>query len=174
MSEAIKNNPRPIRVLVAASGGGHWQQLCRIVRPIVDDPSAFARFAGNDQHRPIELHAATTLASLRDQLPAHRFHLVPEANRTCLFKCAWAMVRIGWLILRIRPDVVITTGAAPGLIALRIGRWFGSRTVWIDSMANVDKLSLSGRRAGPYADLWITQWEHLARSEGPHYMGMLL
>jgi len=35
-------------------------------------------------------------------------------------------------------------------------------------------LSLSGRRVGPWADLWLTQWEHLARPEGPEYRGSVL
>lgn len=66
-----------------------------------------------------------------------------------------------WLVLKFRPDVVITTGAAPGLVALQIGKLFGARTVWIDSLANAEKISLSGKLAERYADLWLTQWPHL-------------
>jgi hypothetical protein len=70
--------------------------------------------------------------------------------------------------------VIITTGAAPGYFALRVGKLFGARTIWIDSMANAETLSKSGQEVGKYADLWLTQWEHLARPQGPHYLGAVL
>jgi hypothetical protein len=34
--------------------------------------------------------------------------------------------------------------------------------VWIDSVANVEELSLSGRLASERVDLCLTQWPHLA------------
>ena len=71
------------------------------------------------------------------------------------------VLQMSWLVLKFRPDVVITTGAAPGLVALQIGKLFGARTVWIDSLANAEKISLSGKLAERYADLWLTQWPHL-------------
>ena len=75
---------------------------------------------------------------------------------------------------RVRPDAVITTGAAPGYFALRLGRLFGARTIWIDSMANAEELSLSGQKARRHADLWLTQWEHLAKPDGPQFLGSVL
>jgi hypothetical protein len=70
--------------------------------------------------------------------------------------------------------VVISTGAAPGYFALRFGKRLGARTIWLDSIANVDELSLSGQRAGKYAGLWLTQWQHLATPAGPHFAGAVL
>jgi hypothetical protein len=73
-----------------------------------------------------------------------------------------------------RPDVVISTGAAPGFLALRLGRLLGARTIWVDSVANGEELSMSGKLAGRYADLWLTQWEHLAHEGGPQFRGNVL
>jgi len=84
------------------------------------------------------------------------------------------MVEVLWLVLRYRPQIVISTGAAPGYFAVRFGHYIGARTVWVDSIANVDELSLSGRLAGPYTDLWLTQWAHLASHNGPLYRGKVL
>ena len=78
------------------------------------------------------------------------------------------------MVLRHRPNVIITTGAAPGYFALRFGKLFGARTIWIDSMANAEKLSKSGAEVRKHADLWLTQWEHLAQPEGPHFIGRVL
>ena len=54
------------------------------------------------------------------------------------------------------------------------GRLLGARTIWVDSIANADELSLSGRKAGRFAHLWLTQWPELARAQGPHYQGAVL
>ena len=82
-------------------------------------------------------------------------------------------LQIGRVIVRERPQVVVSTGAAPGYLALRLAKALGARTVWIDSVANVDELSLSGRLASEKADLCLTQWPHLA--SGPvSYQGSVL
>jgi hypothetical protein len=76
---------------------------------------------------------------------------------------------------KVRPHVVVTTGAAPGLVAIGVGKLFGAKTVWIDSLANSEVLSLSGRIAEKYADLWLTQWPHLDDSlPRLKYMGSVL
>ena len=57
---------------------------------------------------------------------------------------------------------------------MRFGKLIGARTIWIDSLANVDQLSKAGRMAGPHADLWLTQWPDLAGDNGPDYAGQVL
>jgi UDP-N-acetylglucosamine:LPS N-acetylglucosamine transferase len=78
------------------------------------------------------------------------------------------------LILKVRPDVVVSTGAAPGYFAVRFGRLFGASTIWVDSVANVEELSMSGQMAGRCAHVWLTQWPHLARDGGPMFLGSVL
>jgi hypothetical protein len=71
--------------------------------------------------------------------------------------------------------VIISTGAAPGYVAIRLGKLIGAKTVWLDSIANVEQVSLSGQKIGPHADLWLTQWEHLATDETqPEYRGAVI
>ena len=60
------------------------------------------------------------------------------------------------------------------LLALLAARRAGCRTLWIDSLANTERLSLSGRLARPVADMRLTQWEHLARPGGPAFWGAVL
>ena len=82
--------------------------------------------------------------------------------------------QVAWVVLRERPDVVITTGAALGVVALRVGRLLGARTVWLDSIANVDHVSMSGEHVKRFADLYLTQWQHLESADGPFFRGAVL
>lgn len=133
------------RVLLIASAGGHWVQLARL-------SSAF------EGHEALY---ATTLKGVQAPSGSKPVALLNDASRSSPIKFAMLVIQLFWLMLRFRPHVVVTTGAAPGLIAIQVGRIFGSRTVWIDSLANSERLSLSGELAERFADLWLTQWPHL-------------
>jgi UDP-N-acetylglucosamine:LPS N-acetylglucosamine transferase len=79
------------------------------------------------------------------------------------------------ILLRERPHVVVTTGSAPGLVGIALAKLFTrARTIWIDSIANCERMSSSGSRARYFADEWLTQWPDLAKAEGPHYWGAVL
>ena len=149
---------RKKKVLAVASGGGHWVQLLRL-RP------AFSE---------CDVIFATTRESYRGDVAPARFARIPDSNRwdkTKLVKCALA---IFLLILKERPDAIVTTGAAPGYFAIRIGKLLRKRTIWIDSIANAEELSLSGQKAGKHADIWLTQWRHLSAPDGPKFHGNVI
>lgn len=119
---------------------------------------------------------ATVDASYQAQLnrPEERFFVLPDATRWNKLALAHLLFKITLLIIRQQPDVIITTGAAPGYFALVIGRLLRKKTCWIDSIANAEEMSLSGKKAGKWASLWITQWEDVASEQGPSYFGSVL
>jgi len=158
---------RKPHVMAVASAGGHWVQLMRL-RP------AWAGCRVTYVTTEPNFQEIAQRRAAQDGEPAPGFHTVIEANLWQKGRLLRQMLGIFLILLRTRPDVVISTGAAPGYFALRIGRFLGARTVWIDSMANAGELSLSGQRLGKHADLWLTQWEHLAKPEGPKYLGSVL
>lgn len=148
----------PVRVLAAASGGGHWVQLKRLL----------PAFEG------MQVSFLTTDAGYHTEVEADRFYVVRDANRWSKVALLQTAAQVAVVVLRDRPDVVISTGAAPGYFAVLFGKLLGARTIWVDSIANAEELSLSGRKAGKLADLWLTQWPHLARPDGPRYAGTVL
>jgi len=157
------------RILAVASGGGHWIQLMRMMPAFEGCDIAFVTTMASYRAQAEKVHQAAGSNSH----PA-RFYVVNDANRWNKF----GLIRLAASIFRIvskeRPTIVISTGAAPGYFAIRAGKLFGARTIWVDSVANVEELSLSGRKAGKHANLWLTQWPHLARPEGPQFKGAVL
>ena len=112
-----------------------------------------------------------------DPGPDTRFHTVVDANRWQKIRLVRQLLGILILLIRYRPDVVLSTGAAPGYFALRFGKWFGARTIWVDSIANAGELSMTGQIVEKHADIWLAQWEHMSGPEGtagPHYHGAVL
>lgn len=138
-----------MKILAVSSIGGHWIQLLRLM----------PAFEGS------EVEFMTTKQSFSAMVEGKKFYSIPDGNRWDkygLIKCFFSIVSI---VRKSKPDVIITTGAAPGLIALFIGKLFGIKTIWVDSIANCEQISMSGKIATKVADIVYTQWEHLANSE---------
>lgn len=145
------------KVLAVASSGGHWIQLLRL-RPAFEGSS---------------LRFMTTERKLHEGF-SNKVYIVQDANVWQKIKLIWMFIQVLWVIVRFRPDVVITTGAAPGFAAIFWGKLFGAKTIWLDSIANAEELSNSGKQAKRFADVWLTQWEHLATADGPSFKGRIL
>jgi UDP-N-acetylglucosamine:LPS N-acetylglucosamine transferase len=146
------------KILAISSGGGHWIELLRL-RPA---------FKGHF------VVYATVSDAYRDHVPGAPLRVISDVtrwNRLGLVKTAAQVLR---LLLEERPDIVVSTGALPGFFGIVIAKRLGMRTIWVDSLANVEELSMSGQRVGPHADLWLTQWPELARDGGPCYAGTVL
>lgn len=155
-TDQITSAPR--RILAVASGGGHWLQLMRL-RPALEG------------HK---VTYVTTIAGLDAQFGASPCVVIKDASRHEPLHAVRMVFQLAAVIIRVRPQVVISTGAAPGLAALALGKLIGARTIWLDSIANAEKLSMSGELAKRVADLWLTQWPHLATPNGPEFRGAVL
>ncbi len=149
---------KPLRVLAVSSGGGHWVQLRRLV----------PAFEGH------EVVYVTINPTYRQDVPNARVHIVSDATRWHRLGAVRLALQILWILMRERPHAVVSTGAAPGCFAIIFGRLLGARTVWLDSIANVEQMSLSGAMVRRYSQLWLTQWPHLAEADGPEFAGTVL
>lgn len=146
------------RLLAVCSSGGHWSQLL-LLREAFDG------------------HMVTWACTVAEAGTKHGIEHVeplPECNRNSplampgLFIAAWRLLR------RVRPNVVVSTGALPGLACIALGRIAGARTVWVESMANSEELSLSGRWASRIAHECLVQWPQLERPPRTRYAGAVL
>jgi UDP-N-acetylglucosamine:LPS N-acetylglucosamine transferase len=136
-----------IQICLAASAGGHMNQLLKLA----------------ESWKGYNTFYVTTTAVLEEKLSEQgNVYIVGECNREYPWRVIQVLVRCISIILRERPDVVISTGAAVGCITCFLGKLVGAKVVWIDSIANVERLSLSGRIIRPFADLILAQWSELA------------
>lgn len=145
------------KILAVSSSGGHWIQLNRL-RPFLSQYNTI--YVSTD--KSLKVTVTEDYYSVRDASMWDKFGLVIQS------------LQIFFIILRVRPDIIISTGAAPGFFAILIGKVFRKKTIWIDSIANADEMSLAGMKIKKFADVWLTQWPELATDEGPSYKGQVL
>src|SRR3954453_21539602 len=108
------------RILAVASVGGHWIQLGRLSEAFVDSDTLYVTTVAGETAPSGDRPVAT----------------ITDASRNEPWRIILATFQLALLMLRFRPEAVITTGAAPGYVALRLAKLRGCRTVWLDSIAN--------------------------------------
>ncbi len=135
------------KILAISSPGGHWIELQRLT-PL------FNKF---------ETIYVSTSEGYRALVPNSKYYKVNDANRWNKAKLIAVFFQIFRIIRKEKPGYILSTGAAPGIIAIAIGRLlFGAKTIWIDSIANTETLSMSGKLSKTFAHHTYTQWEHLS------------
>lgn len=143
-------NKAQIKILAIASIGGHWKQLLRILPPTLES---------------LDKVYVTTHPKCESMVSNNKFYTVSDFSRWDAYKIIVVFVQVLRILHRESPDIVITTGAAPGLVMLAIAKCFGIKTFWIDSVANVESLSLSGKIASRIATRTYTQWPNLENNK---------
>jgi UDP-N-acetylglucosamine:LPS N-acetylglucosamine transferase len=138
-----------MKVIAIASVGGHWVELQRLMPAFIG----------------MELVFISTRKSLASTVPGKKFFTIPDANRWNKFKLVVVLLKVFKIIYNEKPDVIISTGAAPGLMGLAVGKMLGIKTIWVDTIASSAKLSLSGRIAKKFVDRIYTQWPGLATTD---------
>ncbi|RXG12920.1 oligosaccharide biosynthesis protein Alg14 [Leeuwenhoekiella aestuarii] len=146
-----------MKILAVASAGGHWIQLLRLKPAFTDH----------------QLVYMSTKEEFRMMVPDSQYFVIPDFNRKKKILIFKSLLEIWRSLKSIKPDLVITTGAAPGLACILVGRILGFKTVWLDSIANVEQLSMSGKIATYLSNHVYTQWPEL-ESDKVKYSGKVL
>ena len=153
-------NYNKLKICLVASAGGHISQLLKMEKA----------WKGH------ETSCVTTTAVVKEKLRKHhKVYVVGECNREHPLRTIRVFMRFINLIFRERPDIVISTGAAAGCIACFLGKLLGAKVVWLDSITNIERISLSGRMVRYIADLFLVQWPELAnRYDNVEYVGAVV
>ena len=120
------------------------------------------------EHRSLWPEAPTMLVSSlalggATILPGASSHVIGECDRNQPGKAIATLVRSVALAWKEKPDVVVTTGSLPLAIFSLACRLFGGRIVWIDSISQIEGISLSGKLVRPFADRFFVQWPELTK-----------
>ena len=162
-----QNGPgtRPLRLVAGASAGGHANELVRLLDA--------AEGVWSAQPTAYVTTMAITAAGLARR--GQPVYVIGESDRKKPLQAFAVLYRAWALAWRLRPDLVVTTGSMP-LALFAIGaKALGARVVWIDSVAQIEDLSLSGRVMRHVADLCLAQWpEVAAKYPNVEYAGELL
>ena len=140
------------KILFISSTGGHLSELLQL-KPM---------FKKYDYHIVTEKTKSTL--SLKKEYKDKIDYLVYGTKDhlfTYIFKFIFNIFKSFYLYIKIRPKIIITTGTHTAVPMCYIGKLFRSKIIFIETFANINTRTLSGRLVYPISDLFIIQWEEL-------------
>lgn len=79
------------------------------------------------------------------------------------FKLIYNCFKSLYFYLKIHPDYVITTGAHTAGPMCLIAKIFGSRVIYIETFANINTKTITGKLLYPVSDKFIVQWDSMKK-----------
>ena len=142
------------KVLFISSTGGHLTELLQL-KPL---------FSKYDYH--IITEKDKTNKDLKNKYK-ERISYLPYGTRSHFFKYIFIylflILKTIYLYFKIRPKVIITTGTHTAGPMCYLGKIFGSKIIYIETFANINKKTATGKLIYPIADLFIVRWEEMLK-----------
>lgn len=149
-----------MKICLAASTGGHLTQLL-LLAPVWEGRPHFFVTPGISVGEQVRNNAKAYVVTKADyQHPYRLLVMLAQCSR---------------IMLRERPDVVLSTGAAIGCVLCILAKLCRKKVIWVDTVSHVDRLTLSGNIVRHFADLFLVQWPDLAEKyKQAKYVGSVL
>lgn len=134
-----------MKILLVGSSGGHLTQLLKL-KPFWEKHNrVWVTFEKEDAvHR------------LQNEEKKYWCYYPTNRNIKNLIKNSWLAIKI---LLKEKPDIIISTGAAPAIPFYYFGKLFGVITVYIEVFDRITLPTLTGKIVYPVTDQFFVQWE---------------
>jgi UDP-N-acetylglucosamine:LPS N-acetylglucosamine transferase len=158
-----------MKVLVVLGEGGHTTEMLRLVESL--GPIYDYSYLSPAHDRTSEGKIKIAGLVYRSSLPRKK-NTPPWTTFKLSLLCA---VQQLWVLLRVRPKAILSTGAGIAVPVSVFGRLLGVKIIHVETASRVHTLSLTGRIMYRLAHLFFVQWEPL-KQEYPKaiYAGRLL
>ncbi|MFV0250426.1 MAG: PssD/Cps14F family polysaccharide biosynthesis glycosyltransferase [Bacilli bacterium] len=139
-----------MKVLFISSTGGHLNELLQLKK-------LFSKY----EYHIITENTKSNLELKKDYKNKINY-LIYGTNKfiypfILLLNCSKSV----YFYLKIRPQVIITTGTHTAGPMCCIGKIFGSKIIFIETYANINTKTKAGKLIYLFSDLFIVQWESM-------------
>lgn len=135
-----------MKICFVGSSGGHLTHLY-MLKPFWKDKERFwCTFDKEDA---------------RSLLKGEKFYPVYYPSNRSIKALIINTFRAFKILRKERPDLIISSGAAPAIPFFWIGKLMGSKTIYIEVFDRINKPTISGRLCHPVTDKFIVQWDEM-------------
>ena len=142
------------KVLFISSTGGHLSELMKL-EPMFKDYD----------YRIITEKDSTTM--YLEEKYKGRVFFVPYSTRSKIisyfFKYSYIILKSIFLFLKIKPDVIVSTGTHTAVPMCYFGKILRKKVIYIETFANINKKTVSGKMVYPISDIFIVQWKEMKK-----------
>ena len=135
-----------MKVCLVGSSGGHLTHLY-MLRPFWKDKDRFwVTFDKQDAK------------SLLQEEKMYPCYYPTNRNLKNLIRNTFVAIKV---LLKEKPDLIISSGAAVAVPFFYLGKLFGAKLIYIEVFDRIDKPTLTGKLVYPITDKFIVQWEEM-------------
>ena len=139
---------RNLKICFVCSSGGHLAHLY-MLKPFWQDKERFwATFDKEDT---------------RSMLQGEKIYPVYYPSNRSIKALIINTYRAVKILRRERPDIIISSGAAPAVPFFWIGKLMGTSTIYIEVFDCIDRATITGRLCYPVTDKFIVEWEEMKK-----------
>lgn len=137
-----------IKVCLVGSSGGHLMHLY-MLRP----------FWKNKEHFWVTFDKEDARSLLEGEKMYSCYYPSNRSVKALVINTGKAL-KILW---KERPDLIISSGAAPAVPFFYIGKLFGAKTVYIEVFDRIDTATVTGKICYHVTDKFIVEWEEMKK-----------
>ncbi len=142
------------KVLFISSTGGHLEELMQL-KPLFEKYDSYIITEKDKANETLK------------EIYGKKLYFLPYGTRaklfTYIFKYLYLCIKTVILYFKIRPKVIVTTGTHTAGPMCILGKIFRSKVIYIETFANTNKKTATGRIIYKIADLFIVQWEEMLK-----------
>jgi len=148
MKMSNKKNEKKLKVCLVGSSGGHLTHLYMLKSFWQNKERFWATFDKEDA---------------RSLLKGEKIYPVYYPSNRSIKALLINTYRAVKILRKERPDLIITSGAAPAIPFFWIGKLMGAKTIYIEVFDRIDKPTISGKVCYPVSDVFVVEWEEMKK-----------
>ncbi len=152
------------KVIFVASSGGHLAEILTLDKIY------------NDYDYLLVTEKTDLTLDLKNKYNVDYLRYGPSKNIfKYIYNVIYNVIKCIKIAFKFKPDTVVSTGAQIGGIMCLICKLRGSKVIYIESIAKINTLSITGKNIYRLADKFYVQWESLAKKyDKCEYLGRLI
>ena len=139
------------KICFTSSSGGHFNQLNILMN----------RY--NEYEQVIITEKTSFVENELKYKNKYLFDVINRNEKLFFIKFAIYTIKMLLIMIKEKPDIVISTGALLTVPVCYIGKILGAKVIFIESFAKVNTPTLSGRLVYKISDKFIVQWEDMLK-----------
>lgn len=137
------------KICFTASTGGHFEQIL-MLKSLMNKYEGFILTEETDYNINVDIKT---------------YHLKQINRKEVIFllKFIYNVVKSIKILIKEKPDVIISTGALATIPICIIGKISGKKLIFIESFAKINSPTLTGKVMYKFADQFYVQWEEMLK-----------
>lgn len=138
------------KICFISSSGGHFEQLM-MLKPIMDKYESFI------------VTERTDYLAFEGEARIYYLEQVNRNEKTFIYRMIKNTLRTITIFFKEKPDIVISTGVLSTIPMCLLSKLFRKRLVYLESFANINEPTLTGKFLYKFADRFYVQWEEMLK-----------